>query len=155
VTPFTEAWQQALAAEQQAVFGYSLLGPRLGSADQNTARSYLAAHEALRDTTAAAMLATGLTPHNPAVDYPDLYPVPAAAAARRLALYLEQDCAAAWRFAFLTASVTVSQARAQKLTDQGARRREAQAALTASAQRSTRWRVIAGQSPPSTAFPGT
>ncbi|MCW2494797.1 DUF4439 domain-containing protein [Jatrophihabitans sp.] len=141
MTSFNDAWQAALAAEQQAVFGYSLLGPRLGTADQATARSSLAAHEALRDVVDAAMTAAGLVPGEPAADYPSLYPVSSASAARALAVRLEEDCAAAWRFAFRLATVTT-------------RRREAQTALTGSAVRATQWRRIAGVTPATTAFPG-
>lgn len=134
------AWQAALAAEQQAVFGYGLLGPRLAEpADADLARRCTAEHEALRDATAAALAASGRTPVAPAADYPALYPVPDARAARRTAVRLEQDAAAAWRALYAAAAV-----------DPGAAglRATAQAALTAAAVRAVRWR---GRS---VAFPG-
>src|SRR6476469_7198489 len=49
----TTAWQGALAAEQQAAFGYALLGPHLPGDRQTTARSLQAVHEQLRDCAAA------------------------------------------------------------------------------------------------------
>ena len=137
------AWQGALAAEHEAVFGYGLLGPHLrGTAQLQLAISCAAAHEALRDATAQTIAATGATPVPPAADYPQLYPVDTAAQARALALRLEQDCAAAWRYLYAVAAGPPHAA-----TDV---RRSAQAALTASAVRATQWR--GSTAPP--AFPG-
>ncbi|MDT4938991.1 MAG: hypothetical protein QOG80_2662 [Pseudonocardiales bacterium] len=142
-----DAWQAALAAEHQAVFGYGLLGPRLtGPTERGLARDCQAAHEALRDATASALRAAGQTPVDPAADYAGLYPVPAAPAARRLAIRLEADAATAWRFLY---------ARAAELGDAGSRTRaSAQQALMQSAVRATRWRRTAGDATPTVAFPG-
>jgi hypothetical protein len=142
-----DAWQAALAAEQQAVFGYGLLGPRLSGTDRDLAGSDAVEHETLRDDTAAAITAAGLTPVPPLADYPALYPVADAAGARRLAVRLEDNCAAAWRFLYLQAAGRTS-ARAATL------RHRAQAALTASAVRGARWRARVSPAHPTTAFPG-
>lgn len=138
------AWQGALAAEQEAVFGYGLLGPHLRGTSQLTlAISCSNAHEALRDVTAASIAAAGATPVAPAADYPQLYPVVTAMQARALAGRLEQSCAAAWRYLYAVAAQSVAG------WDAGARR-SAQSALTASAVRAVQWRGAAA--PP--AFPG-
>jgi hypothetical protein len=140
-----DAWQAALAAEHQAAFGYPLLGPQLSDAQQELARICQAAHEALRDTTAARIAAAGLTPVAPLGDYPGLYPVSGGSAARALAVRLESECAAAWRFLYATAAAESAPSDL---------RGPAQQALTASAVRTTRWRLAAGTSPATVPFPG-
>jgi hypothetical protein len=143
MSSYTAAWQAALAAEQQAAFGYSVLGPKLGMRDANLARTCQAEHEQLRDDTAAAIAAAGDTPRPPQGDYPALYPL--ARDPRSLAATLEDDCAAAWR-AFFAALATPD--------GPAALRRQAQHQLTASAVRATRWRLLAHAAKPVTAFPG-
>jgi hypothetical protein len=138
----TAAWQGALAAEQQAAFGYTLLGPRLPAEQQARARSLQAVHEQLRDSTAATIAATGTAPAAPQGDYPDLY----AMAPLALAARLEDDCAAGWRYLYAAAT---------QAAKGDAARTQAQRLLTASAVRATRWRVIAGSPRAVTAFPGT
>ena len=146
--PVGAAWQAALAAEHQAVFGYALLGPQLGTGDQQLAVSCSDAHEALRDATEAAISASGLRPAPPEADYPALYPVPDAAHARTLAVRLEAACAAAWRYLYLQAASAPGPAA-------HALRRAAQDALTASAVRTVRWRAIVDPQHVTVAFPGT
>jgi len=148
VATFASAWQAALAAEQQAAFGYALLGPRLSAADQDVARSCAAAHETLRTDTEEALAGAGLTPVAPRADYPSLYPVRSISAARALAIRLEQDCASAWRALYLAAASASG-------TSATARRAEAQAALDAATKRAVHWRVLAAASAPSVPFPGT
>lgn len=142
-----DAWQAALGAEHQAVFGYALLGPQLAGDQLQLAVTCSDAHETLRDATEAALAAAGLDPEQSRADYPSLYPVRDPAAARTLAARLEDDCAAAWRYLYATAA-DESGARARGL------RRDAQRALTASAVRAARWRVVAGTTPATTPFPG-
>jgi hypothetical protein len=139
-----DAWQAALAAEQQAAFGYALLGPRLPASQQPLARSAQAGHEATRDATAVAITRAGATPHAPAGDYPALYP--RAGSPRTLAAELEDDCAGAWRFLY-------AQAAAAGQTETAVRS-EAQAALIASAVRATQWRKLSGATHRVQAFPG-
>jgi hypothetical protein len=136
------AWQVALGAEQQAAFGYALLGPHLPDDQQTRARSLQAVHEQLRDSTAGSIAAGGTTPTAPQGDYPDLYGV----APLVLAARLEDDCAVAWRYLYATAAQTAHNAGPRTL---------AQRHLTASAVRATRWRVLAGSPRAVTAFPGT
>jgi hypothetical protein len=136
------AWQGALAAEQQAAFGYALLGPHLGADRRNLARSCQAIHEQLRDDTADAIAAVGVYPGAPQGDYPQLYGV----ASLILAAQLEDDCAAAWRFFYAALAAGAPNPRL---------RADAQRGLTASAVRATRWRMLGHASRPVVAFPGT
>ena len=138
------AWQAALAAEHQAVFGYGLLGPRLRGAQHMLAVSCAAAHEALRDATEASMAGSGLQPVSPRADYPPLYPVSDAGQARALAARLEDDCAAAWRYLYAQAARAGATARAA----------QAQVALTASAVRATLWRLLVSPADATRPFPG-
>ncbi|HEV7203394.1 MAG TPA: DUF4439 domain-containing protein [Jatrophihabitans sp.] len=139
------AWQAALSAEQQAVFGYALLGPILAAKDRGRAETATGDHEATRDATSAALLAAGHSPVPPAADYPALYPVPDAAAARRLAVRLEDSCAAAWRYLYERAAAAPAG---------NALRGVAQDALTASAVRAAQWRALIDPSRATTPFPG-
>jgi Domain of unknown function (DUF4439) len=148
VIKLDSAWQAALAAEHQAAFGYSLLGPQLSGADQQRAINCSNAHESLRNGTSLAIAAAGLTPVPPQADYPALYPVANAAAAAELAVRLEDDCAVAWRFLYLQAASTTG-------TRATALRSSAQQALIASAVRGAQWRVTATPAHPTMAFPGT
>jgi Domain of unknown function (DUF4439) len=128
------AWQAALAAEQRAVFGYGLLGPRLSdAADRAAAHVDQAAHALLQAQTAAALAASSQEPDEPAADYPDLYPVRDASAARALALRLEEQSAAAWRYLYATAAAATGPSAATV-------RRQAQGGLIGSAVRALRWR---------------
>jgi hypothetical protein len=139
------AWQSALAAEHRAVFGYGLLGPQLKGSDQALAVACSDAHEQLRDATVAALSAAHLVPVAPAADYPDLGTVASSAAARVLAVHLEDACAAAWRYLYF---------RAASGDGDAALRDTAQAALTASAVRATKWRSLVDPSAATTPFPG-
>ena len=145
MTALESAWQAALAAEHEAVFAYGLLGPRLTSGVLAT--TCADAHEALRDATAEAIAAAGLDPVPPESDYPGLYPVPNAAAARTVAVRVEDRCAAAWRYLYLVAASTTG-ADARRL------RGSAQDALTASAVRALRWRERLTPDHATRPFPG-
>ncbi|MEO6887107.1 MAG: DUF4439 domain-containing protein [Jatrophihabitantaceae bacterium] len=141
-------WQAALATEQQAGFGYDLLGARLhGTPELSLAVVCSNAHDALIGSVTEQLATAGQTPHPTAADYPSLYPVDNASAARALAIRLETECAAAWRYLYENAASTTG---AQAIT----LRAQAQAALTASAVRATRWRLAAATKPLTTAFPG-
>ena len=152
MTAFTDAWRAALVAEYQAVFGYALLGPRLPEAEQGQALACQTAHEGTRDAVETAMAAVAVTPAPAAADYPALYPVTTATQALTLAARLEDDCAEAWRLLYLAAAVDAVDAKG--LPGPADRRREAQAALSASAVRAARWRKTAGVVPASRPFPG-
>jgi len=147
MTTVDDAWQRALDAEHQAVFGYALLGPHLdAAADADRARACQDQHATLRDHTAAALIAAGQTPDSPHADYPALYPVRDASAARSLAIRLEDDAAASWRFLYAVAAAAPS--------PPAGLRAAAQQALTDGAVRALRWRVAAGAATPTVAFPG-
>lgn len=141
------AWQAALAAEHQAVFGFGLLGPQVAGTERALARATQKAHGTLRDGTESAMAAAHLNPVAPLRDYPQLYPVPDAAAAARLAVRLEDACADAWRVLYLRAA-------SQPGPHTRALRRAAQTGLTGSAIRGTRWRSRLDPAQPAVAFPG-
>jgi Domain of unknown function (DUF4439) len=148
MSTLVDAWQRALGAEQQAVFGYALAGPHL---DANTgselARTCQSAHETLRDETTTAISAAGAAPTPPPADFPSLYPVGNARSAQRLGVRLESDAAAAWRFLYAVAAEGTGAGPA-------AARNRAQAALIASAERATRWRVLVNPAKATVAFPG-
>lgn len=148
MTGLRPAWQAALAAEHQAVFGYALLGPHLSGADQRLAVAFSDAHETLRDATEAAMATHRVAPVSPRADYPALYPVASRGAARALAIRLEGDCAAAWRYLYLQAASTTGAL-------PHALRSSAQQALTASAVRAAQWRALVSPGHATQAFPGT
>lgn len=149
MTAVDDALQAALAAEHEAVFGYGLLGPRLATqAQRDLAVRYQSAHEQVRDATAAALVAAGVVPIANAPDYPALYPVSDPAAALALAVRLETSAAAAWRYVYAAAAAGVGPRTAPSV------RTVAQDALTASAVRLTRWRIVQGSRTPTVPFPG-
>jgi hypothetical protein len=147
MTALTAAWQRALAAEQQAAFGYALLGPRLPAGLQALALSCQNVHEDLRDQTAATITALGVVPVAPLGDYPGLYPL--AKWPGRLAAHLEDECAAAWRYLYSVAAASTASVSASVSA-----RASAQRELTASAVRATQWAVRSHSARPVVAFPG-
>jgi hypothetical protein len=148
VSALEDAWQAAYAAEEQAVFGYGLLGPYLPTPAQTSlALSCMSAHHSLRDATGAALQDAGHTPQPPPADYPQLYPVSVGTTAIELALRLEQDAAIAWRYLY-------AEAAASRSTQATTLRASAQAALTASAVRALQWRRILTPTAATVAFPG-
>jgi hypothetical protein len=175
-------WQAALAAEYQAVFGYGIVQAHLvpDSGDSpafDLAANCGAAHESLTESISTAMLAANQTPQGPAADYPSLYPVESAKDAALLAIRLEDDCSTAWR-ALYAACAPQDAAGSQSAGSQSAGsqsagsqsggphspapqppapkglRATAQAALTDSAVRATRWRRHVGVTPLTQPFPG-
>lgn len=148
MSALTDPWQAALAAEQQAVFGYGLLGPYLPTtAETQLAMTSQSAHQQLSDATEAALVAAGRKPPPPPPDYPQLYPVTIGASARALAVRLEQDAAVAWRYLYAVAADSTE-------TLAGPLRISAQTALTASAVRGAEWRRLVSPTAATVAFPG-
>jgi hypothetical protein len=140
------AWQAALAAEQAAVFGYGVLGPRLQAASEiRLAHRFEAEHRVVAAETSAALVAAGLVPVGGWAGYPLPFPVDDAAAARRLALRLEDAAATGWRY-LLAQSAAVS--------GQQALRAAALSTLTDSAVRAVSWRRLVSPAAPSVPFPG-
>jgi hypothetical protein len=90
------ALQQALAAEDAAVYGYGVAGAHLSGASQAAAQQYWTAHREARDTLAAMISALRAAPVS-ALAYYDLpFPVTNAASAEMLAAYLEDGVTAAY-----------------------------------------------------------
>ncbi|MFC9545504.1 ferritin-like domain-containing protein [Streptomyces sp. NPDC056956] len=128
------ALQAALAAEHAAVYGYGVVGGRIGKERAPQARAAYDAHRARRDTLVREVREAGGTPVAAAAGYALPFPVPDAAAAVRLAAELENRLAGVY---------------ADLVRDSGGeRRRSAAGALREAAVRSARW------SGGSVAFPG-
>ena len=156
------AWQTALGAEYAAAYGYALLGPRLVDSGQIAmARTNGQTHGDLAASTSAQVAAAGLDPVAPQASYLPPHPVHAASDAQSYALYLEDQCASAWRAVVAaTASVALRPTELIAATPAasgpgvGRLRLLAAAALTASAVRAVAWRVLVTPSSPTVAFPG-
>ncbi|MEV5599109.1 ferritin-like domain-containing protein [Streptomyces sp. NPDC052496] len=120
------ALQAALAAEHAAVYGYGVVGGRIGEDRRKEAREGYDAHRARRDELRRGVRDLGGTPQAAAAAYELPFAVPDAAAAVRLAAELEDRVAAVY---------------ADLVRDgAGARRRDAAGALREAAVRAVRWR---------------
>ncbi|MFD7700997.1 ferritin-like domain-containing protein [Streptomyces caelestis] len=128
------ALQAALAAEHAAVYGYGVVGGRIGEGRRTEARTAYDAHRARRDALVRAVEDAGGAPVAAAAGYALPFPVPDAAAAVRLAAELEDR----------VAGVYADLVRASG----GEQRRGAAEAMREAAVRSVRW------SGESVAFPG-
>ncbi|MGW1980380.1 ferritin-like domain-containing protein [Streptomyces sp. NPDC001889] len=120
------AVQAALAAEHAAVYGYGVVGARVGEERAGEASAAHAAHRARRDGLARAVRDLGGEPVPAAAAYTLPFPVPDGPAAVRLAAYLEDR----------VAGVYSDLVRA----GEGGLRREAAVALREAAVRAVRWR---------------
>lgn len=129
-----EALQAALAAEHAAVYGYGVVGGRIGESRRAEARSAYDAHRARRDALVREVRDLGGQPVAAAAAYALPFPVPDSAAAIRFAAELEERVAGVYSDLVRAAA--------------GGRRREAAAALREAAVRAVRWRGG------SVAFPG-
>ncbi|WP_328558090.1 MULTISPECIES: ferritin-like domain-containing protein [unclassified Streptomyces] len=129
-----KATQAALAAEHAAVYGYGVVGGRIGEARQPDARSAYDAHRARRDELVRAVKDLGGTPEAASAAYMLPFPVTDTAAAIRFATELEERVADV--YSDLVRAAT------------GDRRRMAAGALREAAVRAVRW------SGESVAFPG-
>ncbi|GGU64823.1 ferritin-like domain-containing protein [Streptomyces lavendofoliae] len=121
-----EAAQAALAAEHAAVYGYGVVGGRIGRDRAAEATAAYAAHRARRDALARAVRDLGGRPAASAAAYALPFPVPDAAAAVRLASELEDRVAGVYSDLVRAA--------------EGPLRREAASALREAAVRAVRWR---------------
>ncbi|MDT0396003.1 MULTISPECIES: ferritin-like domain-containing protein [Streptomyces] len=128
------ALQAALAAEHAAVYGYGVVGGRIGEGRRTEARTAYDAHRARRDALVRAVADTGAEPVAAAAGYALPFQVLDAASAVRLAARLEDR----------VAGVYGDLVRASE----GERRRGAAEAMREAAVRSVRW---SGGSVP---FPG-
>ncbi|MFJ6699285.1 ferritin-like domain-containing protein [Streptomyces sp. NPDC091272] len=128
------AVQAALAAEHAAVYGYGVVGGRIGADRRGEAREAYDAHRARRDALARTVHDLGSRPAVAEAAYALPFPVPDPATAAQLAAVLEDRVAGV--YADLVRAV------------EGPLRREAAGALREAAVRAVRWR---GRS---VAFPG-
>ncbi|GAA3993392.1 ferritin-like domain-containing protein [Streptomyces marokkonensis] len=129
-----DALQAALAAEHAAVYGYGVVGGRIGEERRTAARTAYDAHRARRDALAREVRDLGGKPVAAAAGYALPFAVPDSAAAVRLAAELEDRVAGVY-------SDLVRAAEAD-------RRATAAGALREAAVRAVRWRGG------SVAFPG-
>jgi hypothetical protein len=128
------ALQAALAAEHAAVYGYGIVGGRIGEGQRAEARTAYDAHRSRRDALVREVKDLGSRPVAAAAGYALPFPVPDAAAAVRLAAELENRVAGVYSDLVRAAG--------------GGRRALAAEALREAAVRAVRWR---GES---VAFPG-
>ncbi|MEU5347547.1 ferritin-like domain-containing protein [Streptomyces sp. NPDC020766] len=128
------AVQAALAAEHAAVYGYGVVGGKIGEARRSEARAAYDAHRARRDELARAVRDLRGKPRPAAAAYALPFPVTDAESAVRLAAELEDRVAGVYSDLVRAA--------------EGDRRRAAAEALRDAAVRAVRWR---GESVP---FPG-
>ncbi len=124
--PELTALQAALAAENAAVYGYGVVGGRIGDERGDEARSAYDGHRARRDHLRRVIRDLGGTPHPAAAAYRLPFPVPDGDAAVRLATEMEQ------RVAGVYADLVRASA--------GSRREDAAAALREAALRASGWR---------------
>ncbi|CBG69647.1 MULTISPECIES: ferritin-like domain-containing protein [Streptomyces] len=129
-----KAVQAALAAEHAAVYGYGVVGGKIGQARQGEARSAYDAHRARRDRLVRVVRDLGGEPAAAAAGYALPFQVTDSGSAERLAAELEER----------VAGVYSDLVRASE----GDRRGAAAEALREAAVRAVRWR---GES---VAFPG-
>ncbi|MBV7698077.1 ferritin-like domain-containing protein [Streptomyces sp. TRM70350] len=128
------ALQAALAAEHAAVYGYGVVGGRIGEERRTEARAAYDAHRARRDALVREVRALGAEPVAAAAGYALPFPVTDPETAVRLAAELEERVAGVYSDLVRAAD--------------GGRRGSAAAALREAAVRAVRWR---GRS---VAFPG-
>lgn len=128
------AVQAALGAEHAAVYGFGVVGGRIGEGRRDEARTAYDAHRARRDALQRTVRDLGGEPEPSAAAYALPFAVPDSAAAVRLATELEERVAGV--YADLVRAST------------GARRGLAAEALREAAVRAARWREG------SVAFPG-
>ncbi|MDT0609574.1 ferritin-like domain-containing protein [Streptomyces lancefieldiae] len=129
-----DAFQAALAAEHAAVYGYGVVGARVGEERRAEARAAYDAHRARRDALARQVRDLGGKPVAASAGYTLPFPVPDSAAAVRLAAELEDRVAGVYSDLVRAA--------------EGARRAAAAGSLREAAVRAVRWRGG------SVAFPG-
>ncbi|MEU6452498.1 ferritin-like domain-containing protein [Streptomyces sp. NPDC048232] len=129
-----DALQAALSAEHAAVYGYGVVGGRIGEERRGEARTAYDAHRARRDALVRDVRGLGGRPVAASAGYALPFSVPDAAAAVRLAGELEERLAGVYSDLVRAA--------------EGDRRAAAAGALREAAVRAARWRGG------SVAFPG-
>ena len=132
---------EALAAEHAAVWGYGVVGAALPAEAQGQAAVSETAHRDVRDRVIELLAERGTDPVAGEGAYALPFPVLSATDAAALAVVLEDGVAAAW--------VRVLDQAVERST-----RELAIGSLTAAEVRAVGWRVTAGQTPATRAFPG-
>ncbi|MFC9389952.1 DUF4439 domain-containing protein [Streptomyces venezuelae] len=121
-----DATQAALAAEHAAVYGYGVVGGRVGAGRRAEATAAYEAHRARRDALRRTVRDLGGTPVVAEAAYALPFRIADPAAAARLAAVLEDRVAGVYSDLVRAA--------------EGPQRREAAAALREAAVRAVRWR---------------
>ncbi|MFD3727122.1 ferritin-like domain-containing protein [Streptomyces sp. NPDC058671] len=121
-----DATQAALAAEHAAVYGYGVVGGRIGAERRAEATTAYEAHRARRDALRRTVRDLGGAPVSAEAAYALPFPVADPAGAVRLAAVLEDRVAGVYSDLVRAA--------------EGPQRREAAAALREAAVRAVRWR---------------
>jgi hypothetical protein len=88
-----DAWQATLEQEHAAVYGYGLVGGKLGP-NSVPARTGLELHRARRDQCVQELIALSQTPIASEPAYRPATPITNASDAKALAASIEQDCSA-------------------------------------------------------------
>jgi hypothetical protein len=149
MTAALDGWQQAITAEQSAVYGYGALGPHLSTNDEvSLARQCEQAHRAQVQAGIAMLATLGGSPANPPAPTSAPVTVTDDASAQQLALTLEEATASAWRYVLAQLATTlgagsVAPARAMAVSS-----------LSDAAVRAVQWRRLRNPAQPSVAFPG-
>jgi len=135
------ALRNALAAEHAAVWGYGVVGAALADAARPQAADAEAAHRDVRDQVSALLASRKADVVDAEGAYALPFPVLSEVDAAALGVVLEDGAAAAW--------VRVLDQAAQRST-----RELAVGVLGAAEIRAVGWRIAAGQTPVTRAFPG-
>lgn len=136
-----DALQQALSAEQAAVWVYGLVSAFLPDSYDKAVDKYMAAHRDRRDATERLLAAAAITPISPEPAYTTPKPVTDKESAITVLTVAEDDASVAWRAVL------------DRADDPGVRQ-AALESLTEAAVRGTRWRQDAGTEPAAIAMPG-
>lgn len=136
MTATDDALTAAIRGEDAAIYAYGVLGAHLTGVALALARQGEATHRDQRD----ALLETMSDPPAPDVIYTLPFPVTDAASAIRLAIYVEEHCAALWRAVVAAAAPSDRTAGLGTLAD--------------TANRAAAFRRAGGAIPGTVAFPG-
>jgi hypothetical protein len=140
VTRESDALEQLLLTEHQAIWAYGVIGAHLDDVRRRRALAAYDAHRLLRDDLLARLRALSLPTPGPALAYDLTVTTPGSAVQQ--AIRVETELCARWRD--LVAS-----------TDDADLRRLAVRGLSEAAVRATQWRQVGGVSPATVPLPGT
>lgn len=135
------ALQDALAAEHAVIWGYGVVGAAVSDDVRSVVRDVEQGHRTRRGQAEERLRAAGVRPVDAAPSYELPFPVTDQAAALRLAVQLEDGCAASWHYLLGN-------------TDNGDLRATGLDALTACAVQAVRWRQRSGVRPLTVVLPG-